>query len=227
MNQVLKFFCLLLLPFTLQNEPQLFFRIRTDFTIKAKSANGDQQLTVGVIYYDRNIRQIVYDISFPEKEIWVQKDTVLFKIVNSSVVSRQKIPTGIDFSIYNLALNGTLNDYGLHKTNFKIRKVEKSENGVISTWHPPSQAKKYIGDILLSVVNQQLDGIVFLDVKGEVLSRQFFRSYIKVKGLSFPQEIIKESYSNGQKDIELTTFTNILVNDLNNENKYNYKVPAY
>lgn len=194
--------------------------------IKAKLPTGEQQLTVGKLFYDKNVKQIVYVISFPEKEIWVQKDTVLYKIVNSKVMGKQRIPAGIEFSIYNLVLNGNLADYGLKKTKFKIKKVEKSENNIISTWEPPAESKKYFGDILLSNVNQQLNGIVFKNNAGEIVSRQFFRNYIKVKGLSFPQEIVKENYVNGQKVYELTTFTHILINDISGENTYDYKIPA-
>lgn len=207
-------------------EPQLFFRIKTDFMIKAKSPTGEQRLTVGKIYYDKNIKQIVYNISFPEKEIWVQRDTILYKIVNSKVIGKQRIPPGIEFSIYNLVLNGNLNDYGLKKTKFKIKNVEKSDNNIISTWEPPVEFKKYLGDILLSIVDQQLNGIVFKNNAGEVVSRQFFRNYIKVNGLSFPQEIYRENYIKGQKDIELTTFTNILINDLSGDNTYDFKIPS-
>jgi hypothetical protein len=224
---VINLISLLLLPLSLlQTEPQYFFRIRTDFVIKAKSPTGEQQLTVGELFYDKNVKQIIYRVSFPEKEIWVQKDTLLYKIVDSKVVSKQHIPAGIEFSIYNLVLNGNLADYGLRKTRFKIKKVEKGDGSVISTWEPPAESKKYLGDILLSNVNQQLNGIVFKNNAGEIITRQFFRNYIKVKGLLFPQEIVKENYVNGQKVYELTTFTNILINDLSGENIYNYKIPA-
>jgi hypothetical protein len=224
---VLKYIFLLLF-FTThpQVDPDFFFRISTDFTIKAKTPTGEQQLTIGELFYDKNIKQIVYRVSFPEKEIWVQKDTVLYKIVDSKVISRQSIPAGIELSIYNLVLNGNLSDYGLKKMRFKIKNVEKSEGSVISTWEPPAELKKYLGDILISNVNQQLNGIVFKDNAGEVVARQFFRNYVKVKGLSFPQEIIKENYINGQKIYELTTFSNILINDLSRDNIYNYKIPA-
>lgn len=223
---MIKFICFLFFPLSLlQVDPQFFFRISTDFVIKAKSPAGDQQLTVGKLYYDKNIKQIIYVVSFPEKEIWVQKDTVLYKIVNSKVIGKQRIPQGIEFSIYNLALNGNLADYGLKKTQFRIKKVEKSDGNVISTWEPPAASKKYLGDILLSNVNQQLDGLVFKNNAGEVVARQFFRNYIKVKGLSFPQEIIKENYVSGQKIYELTNFTNILINDLSGDNTYDYKIP--
>ncbi len=224
---MLKFLFLFIFPLSIiQVEPQLFFRIKTDFMIKAKSSTGEQRLTVGKIFYDKNIKQIVYDVSFPEKEIWIQRDTILYKIINSKVIGKQRIPAGIEFSIYNLVLNGNLNDYGLKKTKFTIRKVEKNDSSVISTWEPPLEFKKYFGDILLSIVDQRLNGIVFKNNAGEIVSRQFFRNYKKVNGLSFPQEIYRENYVNGQKDIELTTFTNILVNDLSGENKYDFKIPA-
>jgi hypothetical protein len=193
--------------------------------IKAKSVTGQQQLTVGRVYYDKNIKQIVYDISFPEKETWVQRDTILYKIVNSKVVEKQRIPTMIDFSIYNLILNGNLADFGLKKTKFNIKKVEKSDGSVISTWEPPKESRKLFGEVLLSNVNQQLNGIVIKNASGEVVSRQFFRNYLKVKGISFPQEIVKELIVNGQKAYELTTYSNILINELSGENKYNYKIP--
>lgn len=194
--------------------------------MKVKSVSGQQQLTVGKVYYDKNIKQIVYNITFPEKQVWIQKDTVLYKIVASKLIGKQPIPTIIDFSIYNLALNGNLSDYGLKNTKFKIVKVDRSEANVISTWMPPAELKKYFGNVLLSNSDQQLNGIIFKNSNDEVVSRQFFRNYIKVKGLSFPQEIIKETYSNGQKAYELTTFSNILINDVSGDNEYNYKIPA-
>lgn len=132
----------------------------------------------------------------------------------------------VEFSIFHLVLNGNLIDYGLTKTKFKIKKVEKLEGNVISTWEPPAELKKLFGDILLSNVNQQLNGIVFENYEGEVISRQFFQNYIEVNGLSFPQEIIKEDNFNGQKVYELTTFSNILINDLSGENQYDYKIPS-
>jgi hypothetical protein len=225
---MIKFIWLLFFPLSfLQLEPQYFFRISTDFVIKAKSPAGEQSLTVGRLFYDKNIKQIVYELSFPEKETWVQKDTTLYKIANSKITEKQQIPAGIDFSIYNLALNGNLADYGLKKTRFKITKVEKSDGAVLSTWEPTEESKKFLGDIIVSNTNQQLNGIVFKNSKGEVASRQFFRNYIKVKGLLFPMEVIKETYINGQKEYEITTFKNILINDLSGDSRYDYKIPSH
>lgn len=224
---MIKYLFLLFFPLLLpQVNSKFFFRIKTDFIIRTKSSTGKQQLTVGKLFYDKNIKQIVYEITFPEKETWIQKDTILYKIVNSKVIGNQRIPAGIEFSIYNLVLNGNLSDYGLKTTKFRIKKVEKSDGNVISTWEPPAEWKKKFGDILLSDINQRLNGIVFKNSAGEVIAKQFFRNYITVKGLLFPQEIVKEIYSNDQKVYELTTFSNIIINDISDENKYDFKIPS-
>lgn len=206
-------------------QSQIFYRIEADFVMKVKTSSGQQQLTVGKVFYDKNVNQIVYDISFPEKEIWLQKDTTLYRIVDSKVLGQQSIPTMLEFSIFSLVLNGHLADYGLKNTRFSIKKVERIDNSVISTWEPPKELKVIFGDVLLSNVNQQLNGIVFKSSSGAIISRQFFRNYTRVKGVSFPLEIIKEIYVADKKNIEVTTFNNILINDYSSGKKYDYKVP--
>ncbi len=68
---------------------QGFFRIKSDFQIKTKTPDGQFQLTNGKVYYDKGVKQIVFEIFFPERETWVQKDTLLYKIVNSRVESKR------------------------------------------------------------------------------------------------------------------------------------------
>ncbi|MGE5355595.1 MAG: hypothetical protein ACM3PT_05090 [Deltaproteobacteria bacterium] len=211
-------------PFCFSLFSQNYFRIKTDFQIKSKTPEGKQQLTLGKVYYDKNIKQIVYEISFPQREIWVQKDTLLYKIVNSKLDSKQNIPNMIEFTIYHLLLNGNLADYGLKKTNFSLKKVEKTKDGVISTWEPPSDMKKLFGNVLMMNSGQELTGIVFKNTEGAVVSKQFFRKYKKNKGLMFPQEIIRENYIQGKKSYEITTYSNTVINDYS-EDKYSYKIP--
>ncbi len=204
---------------------QDFFRLKTDFIIKSKTITGKQQLTVGKIYYDKNIKKLIFQISFPEKETWVQKDTSLFKIVNSEVVSRQTTPNISELTIYHLALNGDLADYGLKKSNMKIIDVEKDGKKIISTWAPPPELKEVFGSILMLNVDQQLVGIVFKNPEDEVVSRQFFRNYISINGMSFPQELVKETVVEGKKYYEITTYKNMVVNEKNNSEMYDIKIP--
>jgi hypothetical protein len=206
-------------------QSQDFFRIKTDFIIKNKALNGEQQLTVGKIYYDKNIKKIIFDISFPKKEIWVQEDTTLYKIVNSNVIDKQNTPNITEFTIYHLTLNGHLSDYGLKNSNFKIIDIEKDGKNIISTWEPPKELKNVFGSILMLNTDQQLTGIIFKNKDDEIVSRQFFRNYMKIKGLPFPQEIIRENHVEGQILYEITTYSNTIINEYSNEDKYDFKIP--
>jgi len=204
---------------------QDFFRLKTDFTIKSKTVDGQQQLTVGKIYYDKNIKKLIFQIRFPEKETWVQEDTTLYKIVDAHVVSKQSTPSIAELTIYHLALEGNLADYGLKKSNMKIIDVEKDGNKIISTWVPPPELKDVFGSILMMNVDQQLVGIIFKNNEDEVVGRQFFRNYLNINGLSFPQELVKETIVEGKKYYEITTYKNMIVNEKNNNDKYDYKIP--
>lgn len=204
---------------------QDYYRFKSDFVIKSKTPEGKQQLTVGKVYYDKNIKKIIFDITFPEKEIWVQKDTTLYKIVNNSIVEEQNTPNIAEFTIYHLILNGNLTDYGLKNTKFKITDVEKAGKSIISTWEPPEELKDKIGPILMQNTNQQLTGIVFKNPEGEIISRQFIRNYLQIKGLSVPQEIINEVHIEGKKYYEITDFSNTVINEFTDEEKYDYKIP--
>ena len=60
---------------------QFFFRIEGEISVKEKG-QFKSQLSIGKFYYDLNYRKIVYDLSFPEKQTLVIKDTLIFNFVN-------------------------------------------------------------------------------------------------------------------------------------------------
>jgi hypothetical protein len=204
---------------------QQFFRIKAEFSIKSKGIDGSQQLTMGTVYYDKTSKKIVYITKFPEKEIWVSSDTVMYKIADNKVIIRQKIPAIAEFTIFHLSLNGQLADFGLKNSTFKMDKVEKDKDLIITTWLPPDQFKKFIGKIMISNKEKKLQGIIFFNSKGEILTKQFFSKYINVKGFEFPGEIAQISYLNGKEGYEMTTYKNIIINDFKEDHIYNYSIP--
>jgi hypothetical protein len=208
-------------------QAQKFYRIKGDFSIKTKLYNGTSQLVIGKVYYDRNIKKLVYQNSFPAVETWVSFDTTVYCIVNNKVTKRITSPPLSQFSIFHLALTSQINNYGLKNTMFKIQKVEKQNSMVITTWLAPFQFSKIFGKVLISNVSNKLYGIVFLDQKGQVLRKQFFNNYQNISGLEFPLEIIDISYVNGKENYQVTTYKNIEVDKISEDNMYNYIVPQY
>ena len=212
---------------------QQYYRFRADVSIKDKLSNGTYRLTMGKIYYDKLYKKIVYKLIFPKKETMVVQDTTMFSINDKNIVVGTTrtflIP---EFTAFHLALTGQLSDYGLkpknkEKTIYKIGKVEKTTNGVITTWIPSEdQYKKVFGNIRMQTINKRLDAMVFYNTKGAVVSQQYFKKYVNVKGVEFPTEVTMVSISEkGEKNIQLTTYKNVVIDQNNEDEIYRYKVP--
>ncbi len=204
---------------------QEHFRMRADYTIKGKSPDGTQHLTIGTVYYDKNIKKVVFDVRFPQKETWVQQDTLLYKIKNGKLIRKSKSLDISDFTIFSMALNGKLSDYGLKDSQFVLTNVEKDGENIISTWEPPAAYKNFMGKVMIMKNNDNITGVIFFNKDNIIISRQFFRKYKMINGMAFPTEIIIEKIINGEKFYEITTYENIKVDDYQNEDKYDFKIP--
>ena len=104
-NKCKIFLSFFLLLFFIQNiSGQIFTRIEADFSIKEKSSNSSK-LTIGKVYFDKNIRKIVYNISFPEPEIIVINDSLIYRIVNNEIISQKPAFNIVYLSMFNLRYN--------------------------------------------------------------------------------------------------------------------------
>jgi hypothetical protein len=207
------------------------FRLRAEFSIKEKNADGKMSLTMGTVYYDKAIKKIVYQVRFPEKETWVISDTVFNRIVNGKLVTRQFIPMLPSSTLFDYALSNNLGNFGLEKSFYKPENVQKEGDQVITTWKPDERLKKAFGDVVISRKNNQLYGIAFYSPKNELLKKQIFKGYLKSGGISFPEEITEIIYkieANGTRSqsTKISTFKNLLVNDLKDQNIYDFPVPS-
>lgn len=224
MNRLYRFLFVILLALSGFSvcEGQQYMRIRADFSIKVKNATGGQSLTMGQVYYDRNIRQLIYYVVFPEKETWITSDTLVYQVKNDKLVSKTGTFSMAEFTVFHLALNSHLQDYGLKNTRYIASEVQREGDQVITTWSPPAQAREKLGNIHVSVKNKQLFGVVFQDPKNFVLRKQFFENYLVVGGLAFPTRIVEINISNGIESYQVTTYKNIVVDEMENNSKYSY-----
>jgi hypothetical protein len=203
---------------------QNYNRVKADFSIKSKNPNGSQSLTVGQVFYDRNIKQLIYYLTFPEKEIWVTEDTIVYQIRDGNLISRSGTFAFTEFTIYHLALVSGMQDFGLKNSRYQIGTVTRENEQVITTWVPPEKAKDQLGNILVSIKKKQLFGVVFLDKDENVIRKQFFENYQLAGGLSFPGKIVEINTTNGISSYQVTTYKNIAVDELENDSKYYYNV---
>ncbi len=207
---------------------QQFFRVKADFSIKETLPTGKSNLTVGTVYFDRISRRLVYKINFPQKETIVVNDSIFYRLLDGNIIEKKPSLNILNFSIYNLALSSKMSNFGLEGNQmFKLINVAKEDSLIISTWSPAIEKLKEItGNVLISQKKKQLFGLVFFDKDGKILSKQFYEEYKNFKGLEFPGTITQINFFEGKEFYKITTFKNVVVNDMNENTIYNYSIPV-
>lgn len=203
--------------------PQNFFRIKADFSIKETLPGEKSRLIMGKVFYDKNHKKLIYDINFPEKETIVITDSFMI-IFSGQKREKIKMPSSNDFSIFHLCLNSNLAGFGLKNSPYIIEKVEKDSDMVITTYLPPSKFSNTFGKVMLSQKQKKLFGIVIFNVNNEVAGKQFFKNYANYSGMEFPGEIVQIIYNNKEEFYKVTSFKNLAINEMRDENIYNYSV---
>jgi hypothetical protein len=220
---IMGFICLILANKSLTG--QHFYRIESDISIKSKVQGGEGSLTVAKVYYDKTIKKLVYDISFPEREVWVVEDSHS-RIYRDGILYQDE--TGdpfVETTLFHKCLDGSLNDFGLRNSPYQIEKVERDGNMVITTWNPPQQLN--LGQILTSMVNNTLYGVIMKNSSGNIVSRQLYENYSNVGGLKVPTEITQVMYTPDGEVYQVITLSNIVINSVKNENMYNYSAGSH
>lgn len=200
-------------------------RMSAGFSIKEKKASGEVSLIVGNIYYDKGIKKLVYDITFPVAEVWVFQDSFMYKITKDSLQRQPASPMMIEMSVFNLALNGNLDTYGLDTTAMKVIATTVEADGtVVSTCQPRNRRfRAMMSRIELAKRDKLLTGIALYGADEALLMKQVFRKYDMSGILPFPQDILQITYLPEKKEeYKVTTFRNIQYDDPQNEAKYNY-----
>jgi hypothetical protein len=204
---------------------QLPYRISAVFTIKEKRPDSTYALIKGTVYYDKLVNKIIYNVTFPEKEQWVLVDTITYKYRNGKFVGKYASAMQTEFSIFSMALKGNMADFGLPETPFKLEKVEQEKDMIISTWHLYGKsATKPISKILLSKIDKKLNGLIIFTSDDKMASKQFYENYVFVKGVWFPQKVTQYVFTKGGENLQLTSYSNILINDKANNEMYNYTI---
>lgn len=221
MSKRIPFFMSLFLFLALQLSGQEYFRLRAEFTVKISNSDGTKNLTRGSVFYDKKIKHLIYNINFPQKEQWISKDTSLIKVKNGEIYERRTIPSINEFTVFHLSLNSDLNDFGLKNSVYKVSKVEKKGDLVLSYWKIPAQASKIMDHIIIARKGNRLESVIIVGDQQKILSKQFYRNYEKINAFEFPTQIIQVLYDqNGGENYQVTEFKNIIVNDMSNNALY-------
>jgi len=206
---------------------QHYYRIRADFSFKyTGGAQGGQSLVMGTAFFDKVEQKITYQVRFPKKQVWVMKDTVMYKYENDRLIERSYVPSPVAASIFNLALQSSMNNFALEDSPYTLSNVEEDKGLVIATWTPPKiPGNDQIGDVLIANQDGRLTGIVFQDAEGRVVSKQFFEEYAQYGGIWFPGQVTQILYLEKGEAYQVTNYKNIILDENGNDHWYRYPVP--
>lgn len=215
--------CMLCLMMFHPLQGQDFYRMNADFTVKIRRSDSTMNLTRGSVYYDKNIRELIYRVTFPQPEVWVIADTSIFKYRADTLYERVYIPSVNEFTVFHLSLNADLSDFGLKSSMFRASKVEKRNDQVLTYWKIPEQAASSIDHVIVAKKKDRLESVIMVGEDSRIMSRQFFRDYLSIGAFDFPRQIVQIiPDKSGANNYQVTEFRNIEVNDMQHDHLFRY-----
>ncbi len=205
------------------------FRLRADVTIKEVNKEaGTQNLWKGKVYYDKTNETLLYDFFFPYKSVWYMNKKTLYDIRRDTVKAEKKNAIRLESTIFHLALEHNMNQFGLEKFIYELGDTKRDGDMVISEWKPKANFAPAFGEVHLSNKNGKLYGVLAFSPEKTIVRKQFFRQYQRVGNIDFPSEQIEFIYLEEGGEIKrLTTYKNIVINELANEEYYQFDVSGY
>lgn len=205
---------------------QHYYRLKADFSFKFKSGGEEAaSLVMGTAYFDKLDKKITYKVKFPNPEVWVMHDTSMYKFEGKKLLERSYIPSPVETSIFNLALQSSMNNFALESSAYTLEKVEEENGLVIATWIPPKmKGEQVLGKVLIANRSGLLQGIVFQNREGEVIAKQFYSDYTWVSGINFPREVTQIMYDGEKESYQVTNYKNIIIDESGEDHWYRYPI---
>lgn len=215
--------------YSLHSIAQVNYRIEADYSIK-KIVNGKQSLTVGKVYFDLNHNKLVFLNSFPQKETIVLTPEFAYLLPFGQEPKKQpSSPQLIQLNVLNLLLKGELNNFGLPNYGFNIVDLEETDTSLITTWQPPQIKDSFLGNILIMQSQKRINGVVSMNsTNTQPINKQWFRDYKTINNIEVPHQVVQFTYDIKGTVVEkqITEYKNIKLNNIQNENWYNYTLPS-
>ncbi len=206
---------------------QTFFRLSGDFSIREimlyteESDSVNTFLTRGHIDYDKNKKQAVYKVDFPESENWVLQDSVFYKLRNDTIISRYALPYAMRMLNFDILLSEYNYDFLFQKMGCSLLDVRQEEEAVYKLWEYPYW--KQIGVfkyILVESKGQKTTGLAYLDENKHVVTRQYYKDYAIINGLNMPHIISQRIYTDSMTYVKKLILKNVTINNLKRDSVF-------
>lgn len=203
---------------------QMAYRIEADILTKTRLPDSTFQISKGKIFYDKNVKKIIFDFSFPQPEKVVLFDTVAYTFENENLITTSKNLLIPEQSIFHSMLMGSITRYGFDESLFVANGIDKKKDLVITTWLPREGLSSVFSKILVASKNKQLHSITMFDTEGETMNRQILKEYKLIENSEIPHEILLATYTEKGVVYQVITLKNVILNNTVNDSNYDVKL---
>lgn len=183
-----------------------------DFSIIEKNEiTLKNQIVNGKVEYIKSINQTILQISFPQKEKWILKDSILTKYLNDTLVSRSTSSKLDELSIFGSLLEMKSQDFGLKQMGFTITNTVNEEGTIYLTWAPSQNFKKFVKTAKTAIKSNLLHGVILTDSDDIDITSIFFEGYKLVSDLPIPHKITQLFQTKQSKIYKSISFYNVKV----------------
>lgn len=202
------------------------YRFHSDFLFRSKGMDSLFHITKGEVFFDKNIKTLVFKNTFPKRETFVMKDTFLYIFHSDTLIETKKNLIPPEHTMFNYLLSSSFSNYGMNNSDFDIGNIEKKNGIVVTSWLPKGVLGKYVGKILIANKEKRLHSVVIFDKDKKMVNRQIFKKYTNIDGTEIPSEILSITYyGDTSQYVQITNLDKIKINETENEAIYNFKIP--
>lgn len=167
-----------------------------DFQIKEiNQVENTSTIIIGKVILDNILKQLSFEISFPEKEYWLLQDSLIKKFQSDTLISTEKLGNFDDLSVFNELLKIYKNDYGLEALGFTIKNIKQEDELSIIDWSPSKNFESFISYAQTTVKNNLLHSFAVYDNNNMSMNTTFFSNYVFFNGKPIPKKIRSKTSS--------------------------------
>lgn len=198
---------------------QSYYRLSGQFSIREimQYPQNDSLatfLTMGHVDYDKNKSQVVYDISFPDRENWYISDSVFYKIIQDSIAERYSVPHLMNMLDFDMILSEYDHDFLFQQMGCDLEDVRQEGDFIYKLWHYPDyQNLDVFKYILVQSDNFHTIALAYMDKDRNIISKQFYEEYDIVDGLDMPHSIEQRVYSDTMTYVKKLILKDVSLNN--------------
>lgn len=209
-----KYILLVVLAFcTYTIQCQTFNNFEADFTIKEKYKFAQiSHLFKGSVKVNSIDQTSYFTLTFPNREKWLLKDSLLTQIVNDSVIQSINVGQFENFSLIKEVNSAIKKDYGLSEIGFTQKNTTADSSGVKVEWMPPAVMKEIFLMAITHISDNLLRSVSLFDTKEALVSSTYFEDYIFIKNIPIPTKIMSKIVGDNEIVFKSLEFKNIKIN---------------